>query len=117
MRNDKSLQDLVKGCYGRKILYTDVETITADNIVNVVGDCIGNFYYNKTIIEYLWRYYKGDQPVLYRVKVQNADITNKIVENHAYEIVQFRSWSRHMASQYSLSVEKMMMKLIGQWMR
>lgn len=90
MRNDKSLQDLVKGCYGRKILYTDVETITEDNIVNVVGDCIGNFYYNKTIIEYLWRYYKGDQPVLYRVKVQNADITNKIVENHAYEIVQFK---------------------------
>lgn len=88
--NNKSLQDLVKGCYGRKILYTDVETITKDNIVNVVGDCIGNFYYNKTIIEYLWRYYKGDQPVLYRVKVQNADITNKIVENHAYEIVQFK---------------------------
>lgn len=88
--NNKSLQDLVKGCYGRKILYTDVETITADNIVKVVGDCIGNFYYNKTIIEYLWRYYKGDQPVLYRVKVQNADITNKIVENHAYEIVQFK---------------------------
>lgn len=90
MRNDKSLQDLVKGCYGRKILYTDVETITADNIVNVVGDCIGNYYYNKTIIEYLWRYYKGDQPILYRLKVQNADITNKIVENHAYEIVQFK---------------------------
>lgn len=90
MNNKSSLQDLVKGCYGRKILYTDVETITADNIVNVVGDCIGNFYYNKTIIEYLWRYYKGDQPVLYRVKVQNADITNKIVENHAYEIVQFK---------------------------
>lgn len=90
MRNDKSLQDLVKGCYGRKILYTDVETITEDNIVKVVGDCIGNYYYNKTIIEYLWRYYKGDQPILYRLKVQNADITNKIVENHAYEIVQFK---------------------------
>lgn len=88
--NNKSLQDLVKGCYGRKILYTDVETITADNIVKVVGDCIGNYYYNKTIIEYLWRYYKGDQPILYRLKVQNADITNKIVENHAYEIVQFK---------------------------
>lgn len=90
MNNKSSLQDLVKGCYGRKILYTDVETITADNIVKVVGDCIGNYYYNKTIIEYLWRYYKGDQPVLYRVKVQNGDITNKIVENHAYEIVQFK---------------------------
>lgn len=90
MNNKSSLQDLVKGCYGRKILYTDVETITADNIVKVVGDCIGNYYYNKTIIEYLWRYYKGDQPILYRLKVQNADITNKIVENHAYEIVQFK---------------------------
>ena len=88
--NNKSLQDLVKGCYGRKILYTDVETITKDNIVKVVGDCIGNYYYNKTIIEYLWRYYKGDQPILYRLKVQNAYITNKIVENHAYEIVQFK---------------------------
>ena len=88
--NNKSLQDLVKGCYGRKILYTDVETITVDNIVKVLGDCIGNYYYNKTIIEYLWRYYKGDQPILYRLKVQNADITNKIVENHAYEIVQFK---------------------------
>ena len=41
--NNKSLQDLVKGCYGRKILYTDVETITKDNIVKVVGDCIGNY--------------------------------------------------------------------------
>lgn len=90
MNNKSSLQDLVKGCYGRKILYTDVETITAENIVKVVGDCIGNYYYNKTIIEYLWRYYKGDQPILYRLKVQNADITNKIVENHAYEIVQFK---------------------------
>ena len=48
--NNKSLQDLVKGCYGRKILYTDVETITKDNIVTVVGDCIGNYYYNKTAI-------------------------------------------------------------------
>lgn len=27
---------------GRKIAYTDVEQITADNIVNVVGNCIGN---------------------------------------------------------------------------
>lgn len=88
--NKKYLQDLVKGCYGRKIAYTDVDTITAENIVKVVGDCIGAFYYNKMIIRYLWDYYKGDQPILYRVKVSNEDITNRIVENHAYEIVQFK---------------------------
>ena len=33
-------------------LSTAIETITADNIVKVVGDCIGNYYYNKTIIIY-----------------------------------------------------------------
>lgn len=83
-------QDLVKGCYGRKIAYTDVETITDENIKKVIGNCIGAFYYNKTVIEYLWNYYKGDQPVLYRTKVSNEDICNSIVENHSYEIVQFK---------------------------
>ena len=88
--NKQYFHDLVKGRYGRKIAYTDVEQITEDNIVNVVGNCIGVFYFNKTIIRYLWNYYKGDQPVLYRTKIQNADITNKVSENHAYEIVQFK---------------------------
>lgn len=88
--NTQYFHDLVRGCYGRKIAYANVEQITADNIVNVVGNCIGAFYFNKTIIRYLWNYYKGDQPVLYRTKVQNADITNKVPENHAYEIVQFK---------------------------
>mgnify|MGYP002656584253 FL=1 len=88
--NTQYFHDLVKGRYGRKIAYANVEQITADNIVNVVGNCIGAFYFNKTIIRYLWNYYKGDQPVLYRTKVQNADITNKGSENHAYEIVQFK---------------------------
>lgn len=88
--NTQYFHDLVKGRYGRKIAYANVEQITEDNIVNVIGNCIGAFYFNKTIIRYLWNYYKGDQPVLYRTKVQNADITNKVSENHAYEIVQFK---------------------------
>ena len=88
--NKMLFQDLVKGCYGRKIAYTDVETITDENIKKVIGNCIGAFYYNKTVIEYLWNYYKGDQPVLYRTKVSNEDICNSIVENHSYEIVQFK---------------------------
>ena len=88
--NRGTLQDLVRGCYGRKIAYTDVETITKDNVVKVIGDCISAFYWNKSIFKYLWDYYKGDQPVLYRTKTANADITNCIVENHAYEIVQFK---------------------------
>lgn len=89
--NTLHLQDIVKGKYGRKIAYTDVETITQDNVVKVVGNCIGVFNWNKHIIKYLWDYYKGDQPIRYRVKKVRDDITNKIVENHAYEIVQFKT--------------------------
>lgn len=89
-RNTMYFQDLVKGNYGRKIAYTDAERITNDNVVKVIGQCIGVFYGNKSAIRYLWRYYKGDQPVLYRTKVSNDDITNKVLENHAYEIVQFK---------------------------
>ena len=90
VRNTMYFQDLVKGNYGRKIAYTDAERITDENVVKIIGQCIGVFYGNKTSIRYLWRYYKGDQPVLYRTKVSNEDITNKILENHAYEIVQFK---------------------------
>lgn len=90
VRNTMYFQDLVKGNYGRKIAYTDAERITDENVVKIIGQCIGVFYGNKTVIRYLWRYYKGDQPVLYRTKVSNEDITNKILENHAYEIVQFK---------------------------
>lgn len=89
-RNTMYFQDLVKGNYGRKIAYTDTERITAENVVKIIGQCIGVFNGNKAAVRYLWRYYKGDQPVLYRKKISNEDITNKILENHAYEIVQFK---------------------------
>lgn len=88
--NTMYFQDLVRGCYGRKIAYTNVDTITANNVVKVIGSTIGIFNWNKPVIKYLWDYYKGDQPILYRHKLTNEDITNKIVENHAYEIVQFK---------------------------
>ena len=85
------LNDIVKGEYGRKVAYTDVEEINESNIVEVVGKCIGTFNYNKTVIKYLWNYYKGDQPALYRRKTIRDDIINKVVENHAWEIVNFKT--------------------------
>lgn len=89
--NRLHLQDLVQGYYGRKIAYADVEEITEDNIVSVVGNCIGDFNWNKRIFKYLWDYYKGDQPIRYREKVVRDDVNNPIVENHAWEIVRFKN--------------------------
>lgn len=88
--NRISFNDLVNGDFGRKIAYTDAAEINSRNVVGIIGNCIGCFYKNKPAIKYLWKYYKGDQPVLYRTKISNEDIINKVVENHAYEIVQFK---------------------------
>lgn len=89
--NTMRLQDLVKGEYGRKVAYADVETITEENIVDVVGSCIGIFNFNKQIFRYLWNYKKGDQPIRYRKKVIRDDVNNPVVENHAWEIVRFKN--------------------------
>lgn len=90
--NRMHLQDLVKGEYGRKVAKVDVEEVTSDNVVDILGNTIGVFNYNRAIIKYLWNYYKGDQPIRYRKKVVRDDILpNNIVENHAYEIVSFKN--------------------------
>lgn len=89
--NVRTLQDIVKGEYGRRVCYTDVEEITESNIVKVVGACIGKHNINREIIRYLWNYKKGDQPSLYRSKTIRSDINNPVVENHAWEIVQFKT--------------------------
>ena len=51
--NRGTLQDLVRGCYGRKIAYTDVDTITANNVVKVIRSTIGIFNWNKPITKIL----------------------------------------------------------------
>lgn len=43
---------------------------------------------NAIEIEYLDRYYRGDQPILYRQKVNRPEINNKIAVNLAYELVE-----------------------------
>lgn len=45
---------------------------------------------NAAEIDYLWRYYKGEQPILYKIKKVRPDINNVVLENHAFEIVEFK---------------------------
>ena len=67
--NKETLQDLVKGKYGRKIAYVDVEEVDQNNILEIVGETLGTFYFNKSVVKYLWNYVHGDQPILYRKKI------------------------------------------------
>ena len=89
-RNNRQLHEIVNnGDFGLKVAYTDEETITAKNVIDVVGNTISIFYRNREIADYLWRYKNGDQPVLYREKTVRDDIRNVVVENTAWEIISF----------------------------
>ena len=76
--------------YGRRVITTDVTEITADNVVSVLEEAMKLHEKNRAEIDYLWKYYKGDQPILQREKTVRPEICNKIVENRANEIVSFK---------------------------
>ena len=76
--------------YGRRIITTDVAEITAENVVDVLRDAMSIHELNRNEIEYLWKYFKGNQPILTRAKTVRPEICNKVVENRANEIVSFK---------------------------
>lgn len=76
--------------YGRKTIYTDATTITDKNVVEVLDKAMNTHTFNREEIEYLWKYYRGEQPILQRQKKVRPEICNRIVENRANEIVSFK---------------------------
>lgn len=89
--NNKSFQDLVKGQYGRKIAYVNYSEVTEDNVVEIAAKGLTVLNWNRAAIRYLYDYYKGDQPSLYRSKTVRDDINNPVVENRAFEFVSFKN--------------------------
>lgn len=76
--------------FGRRVIYSSVNTITSDNVVEVLNKTLDTHRLNRQDINYLYEYYRGNQPILQRVKKHRPEINNKIVENHALEIVDFK---------------------------
>lgn len=76
--------------YGRRVITTDVTEVTAENVVAVLEEAMKLHEKNRSEIDYLWKYYKGEQPILQRSKAVRPEICNKIVENRANEIVSFK---------------------------
>lgn len=76
--------------FGRTQIYTDVATITADNVADVLEKALKVHNANKTDIEYLWDYYRGKTPILNKVKEVRESINHKINVNRANEIVTFK---------------------------
>ena len=76
---------------GRRMILTDETEVNIGNVVQILRKALPYHWKNRSEISYLWSYYKGRQPILNRVKEVRPEITNKIVENRATEIVSFKS--------------------------
>jgi SPP1 family phage portal protein len=76
--------------FGRTIIESSVSQITRENVLAQLKKAKVTHDTNSRQIDYLYKYYKGNQPILYRTKTVRPEINNKIVENHAFEIVDFK---------------------------
>lgn len=76
---------------GRKKIVLACKEVTRDNLINVLTEALVVHWFNASQIDYLYRYYKGHQPILLREKKVRPEICNRIVENRANEIVSFKT--------------------------
>lgn len=90
---DKVNEELSKTRYlfGRRVIYSDVEEVTADNVLEVLNKALMIHEVNREEIAYLDNYYRGNQPIIYRVKDVRPEINNKVVVNRAKTIVDFKT--------------------------
>ena len=68
---------------GRAKILCDEKLITVDNVVQVLSDALLVHQDNSAECNFLYRYYRGNQPILDRKKIIRPEICNKIVENRA----------------------------------
>lgn len=73
---------------GRLVLYTDVEEITYDNVIEVLRDVIPDHRINARDMQFLLNYDSGIQP-LQREKKTRTDIDSQCVDNVANEVTEF----------------------------
>lgn len=75
---------------GRRKIFIDVESITRENVEEVVADVLSIHSKNAQEAKYLIDYERGITPIQKREKKGRTDVDYKISENHAAEIKTFK---------------------------
>lgn len=75
--------------YGRRKIFTDVESVTSENIVSVLNDAIAVHSANVSEENGLWNIYKGKTDILGKTKEYRETINNIVNENRAMQITEF----------------------------
>ena len=77
--------------FGRHMIKVDETEVNVGNVVTILNKALIVHNQNRVDINYLWHYYRGNQPILSRIKEVRPEINNMIVENRANQIVSFKS--------------------------
>lgn len=77
---------------GRTIIYSPYksEELNQETIKTILKDTFLTHIKNSKEIETLHKYFKGDQPINRKIKKIRPDINNKVKENTAFQIVEFK---------------------------
>ena len=83
--------ELSKRLRGRRPIFSSVDEVTDENVIDVLSKAMPIHLANRREIIFLKKYERGIQPILYRTKLYNSDVNNKIVVNIANQIVTFKT--------------------------
>ena len=78
--------------FGRRKIYSSYkkDEINEEVLLKILPQVLREHEINAGEIDYLYNYYKGKQPIWDKSKIVRPEINNKVLENHAYEIVEFK---------------------------
>lgn len=78
--------------FGRRKIYSSYKKneINEEILIKILPQVLREHEKNANEIDYLYNYYKGKQPIWDKEKIVRPEINNKVLENHAYEIVEFK---------------------------
>ena len=82
---------LAKELRGRRQIFSSVNEITDENVVDVLVKALPIHELNRREELFLKGYVRGEQPILQRYKQYHSEINNKIVVNIANQIVTFKA--------------------------
>lgn len=76
--------------FGRRKIKVKADKVDRSNLIQILGKVIPTHEKNSAECEHLYNVYRGMQPVLNRTKDVREEINNKVLANHANEIVSFK---------------------------
>lgn len=84
--------NIEKTFFGRETIYADYTQtqLNKQTIEKILNDKWYIHEHNASEIDYLYKYYKGNQPILNKIKEVRPNINNKVLENNAYFAVEFK---------------------------